>query len=225
MQLKTPGGQFVIPSATLFDSTKISQVGGNAEISGPPGTFTADQVNGNIDYIFSTKDRLAGKYYFQNDPSTAPFAVSQVLGFPQSLKAGSQVFSLENTTVLTPNTTWEQRFGFLRTFANGTTAQQFSPSAFGVNVLGSKFFPGVAIGDVSSPTGQGLNIGPSNNFANAGEFQNHFQVGTNYNWVHGRHTVSFGFSGEYGQLNVINRENEVANFNFSTFADFATGTM
>src|SRR5258708_6385254 len=169
LQLKTPSGQFVIPSATLFDSTKISQVACHAEISRLPGTFTADQVNANIDYIFSTKDRLAGKYYFQNDPSTAPFAVSQVLGFPQSLKAGSQVFSLENTTVLTPNATWEQRFGFLRTFANGTTAQQFSPSAFGVNVLGSKFFPGVAIGDVSSPTGQGLNIGPSNNFANAGD--------------------------------------------------------
>jgi Carboxypeptidase regulatory-like domain len=225
LQLKTPGGQYVIPSATLFDPTKISQVNGNAEISGPPGTFNADQVNGNIDYIFSTKDRLAGKYYFQNDPSTSPFAVSQVLGFPQSLRAGSQVFSLENTTVLTPNTTWEQKIGFLRAFANGITAQQFNPSVLGVNVLGSKFFPGIAIGNASSPTGNGLNIGPSNNFANAGEFQNHFQVGTNYNWVHGRHTVSFGFSGEYGQLNVINRENEVANFNFSTFADFATGTM
>ena len=225
MQLKTPSGQYVVPSATLFDQTKISQVGGNAEISGPPGTFKADQVNGNIDYLFGTKDRLAGKYYFQNDPSTSPFAVSQVLGFPQSLKAGSQVFSLENTTVLTPNTTWEQRFGFLRAFANASTAQQFDPSVLGINLLGSKFFPGFAIGNANSPTGLGLNIGPANNFANAGEFQNHFQVGTNYNWVHGKHTVSFGFNGEYGQLNVINRENEVASFNFSTFTDFATGTM
>src|ERR1700730_15651787 len=225
LQLKTSSGQYVVPSATRFNPADISIVGGNAEISGPPGTFNADQVNGNIDYIFSTKDRLAAKYYFQNDPSTSPFAVSQVFGFPQSLRAGSQVFSLENTTVLTPNTTWEQKFGFLRAFANATTTQQFGPSALGINVLGSKFFPGIAIGNAGSPTGNGLNIGPSNNFANAGEFQNHFQVGTNYNWVHGRHTVSFGFSGEYGQLNVINRENEVANFNFSTFTDFATGTM
>lgn len=225
LQLKTPNGQFVVPSATVFDSTKISQLGGNAEISGPPGTFKADQVNGNIDYFFSTKDRLAGKYYFQNDPSTSPFAVSQVLGFPQSLSAGSQVFSLENTTVLTPNTTWEQRFGFLRAFANATTAQGFSPSVLGINLLGSEFFPGFSIGNANSPTGFGLNIGPANNFANAGEFQNHFEVGTNYNWVHGRHTVSFGFNGAYGQLNVINRENEVASFNFSTFTDFATGTM
>ena len=205
LQLKSPNGQFIVPSATRFNVTDISTVGGNAEISGPPGTFNADQVNGNIDYIFSTKDRLAGKYYFQNDPSTSPFAVSQVLGFPQSLRAGSQVFSLENTTVLTPNATWEQKIGFLRAFANAATTQQFSPSAVGVNVLGSKFFPGFAIGNAGSPTGNGLNIGPSNNFANAGEFQNHFQVGTNYNWVHGRHTVSFGFSGEYGQYFRVQR--------------------
>src|ERR1700686_307876 len=94
LQLKTPGGQYVVPSATRFTPTDISTVGGNAQISGPPGTFNADQANGNIDYIFSTKDRLAAKYYFQNDPSTSPFAVSQVLGFPQSFRAGRQEFSL-----------------------------------------------------------------------------------------------------------------------------------
>src|SRR6202166_32162 len=225
LNAKGTNGKIIVPSATVTDPNLISSLGGNAQDSGPPSTFSADQVNGNVDYLFSTKDRLAAKYYFQNDPSTSPFAVSQVLGFPQSLRAGSQVFSLENTTVLSPNTTWEQKIGFLRAFANATTTQQFSPTVLGVNVLGSKFFPGIAIGNAGSPTGLGLNIGPSNNFANAGEFQNHFQVGTNYNWVHGRHTVSFGFSGEYGQLNVINRENEVASFNFSTFTDFATGTM
>src|SRR6516225_452132 len=197
MQLKTPSGQYVVPSATLFDQTKISQVGGNAEISGPPGTFKADQVNGNIDYLFSTKDRLAGKYYFQNDPSTSPFAVSQVLGFPQSLRAGSQVFSLENTLVLTPNTTWEQRFGFLRAFANASTAQQFDPSVLGINLLGSKFFPGFAIGNANSPTRLVLNIGPANKLANPREFQNHSQVSTNYNFVHVKHTVSSGFNCEY----------------------------
>jgi hypothetical protein len=225
LQAKTSGGKFIVPSATVFDSGKIASLGGNAEISGPPSTFKADQINGNIDYLFSTKDRIAAKYYFQNDPSTSPFAVSQVLGFPQSLRAGSQVFSLENTMALTPNTTWEQRIGFIRFFANAATNQQFKPSILGINLLGSQFFPGFAIANAGSPTGNALNIGPANNFANAGEFQNHFQLATSYNWVHGKHTLSFGFSGDYGQLNVINRENEVANFNFTSFADFATGTM
>jgi hypothetical protein len=225
LQAKSSNGKFIVPTPTVTDPAQIQVLGGNALISGPPSTFTADQVNGNIDYIFSDKDRLAGKYYFQNDPSASPFAVSQVLGFQQSLRAGSQVFSLDNTTVLTSNTTWEQRIGFIRQFANATTTQQLSPSALGVNLFGSKFFPGFTIRNAGSGTFNELRIGPANNFANAGVFQNHFQAATNYNWAFGHHTFSFGFSGDYGQLNVVNRENQVATFNFSNFANFATGTM
>jgi Carboxypeptidase regulatory-like domain/TonB dependent receptor len=222
---KTPGGQFVIPSASKFDVAQIGSLGGNALNQGAPSTFKADQVNGNVDYLFSEKDRIAAKYYFQNDPSTSPFAVSQVLGFAQSLKAGSQVFSLDNTTVLTPNTTWEQRIGFVRQIANATTDQQLTPSSININLLGSRFFPGIAIGNNGSPTANGLRIGPANNFANAGVFQNHFQGGSTYNWVHGHHTISFGIDADYGQLNVINRENDVATFNFNTFSNFLTGTF
>lgn len=140
LQAKTSNGQFLIPSASVFNPTLIGTLGGNALNSGPPSTFSADQVNANIDYVFNANDRLAGKYYFQNDPSTSPFAVSQVLGFAQSLQAGSQVFSLDNTTVLTPNTTWDQRIGFIRQVANATTGQQIAPSDVGINILGARFF-------------------------------------------------------------------------------------
>lgn len=225
MNAKGPNGKFIVPSATITDPNLIQTLGGNAFEAGPPSTLKADQVNGNIDYLFSTKDRLAGKYYFQNDPTTSPFAVSQVLGFPQTLHAGSQVFSLDNTTSLTSNATWEQRIGFVRQFANASTTQQLTPSDVGINLLGSKFFPGFTLRNAGSGNFNELRIGPANNFANAGVFQNNFQVGTNYTWSVGRHNISFGFDGNYGQLNVINRENQVATFSFSNFANFLTGTI
>src|SRR6202049_1919418 len=225
LNAKGANGKFIVPSATIADPNLIQSLGGNAQESGPPSTFSADQVNGNVDYMFSTKDRLAAKYYFQNDPSTSPFAVSQVLGFPQTLHAGSQVFSLDNTVSLTSNTTWEQRIGFIRQFASATTTQQLTPSDVNINLLGSKFFPGFSITNAGSGNFNGLRIGPANNFANAGVFQNHFQAGTNYNWSVGRHTISFGFNGDYGQLNVLNRENQVATFTFRNFANFLTGNM
>jgi Carboxypeptidase regulatory-like domain len=227
MQAKGPNGKLLIPSQNITDPNTINIFGGNAFEIGPASTFKADQVNGNVDYLFSTKDRLAGKYYFQNDPSTNPFAVSQVAGFPQTLHAGSQVISLDNTVSLTPNATWEQRFGFARQIANATTTQQLTgltPASLGINLLGGTIFPGITI---SRPSGSGndLGIGPANNFANAGAFQNHFQGSTNYNWIVGRHTISFGFAWDYAQLNVLNRENQVASFNFSSFANFLTGTL
>lgn len=225
LNAKTANGQFIVPPQNITDPNQIQVLGGNAIESGPPSTFKADQVNGNVDYLFSTKDRLAGKYYFQNDPSTSPFAVSQVPGFPQSLKAGSQVFSLDNTISLTSNTTWEQTIGFIRQLANASTSQALTPSDVKVNVLGGQFFPGFTISNAGSGNFNELRIGPANNFANAGVFQNHFQAGTTYNWVHGRHTVSFGFSGDYGQLNVLNHENQVASFTFRNFANFLTGNM
>ena len=225
LQAKAPGGQLLIPSQNITDTARISLLGGNAIETGPPSTFNADQVNANIDYLFNTKDRLAAKYYFQNDPSTSPFAVSQVPGFPQTLHAGSQVFSLDNTTSLTPNTTWEQRIGFIRQLANASTTQQLSANSLGINLLGSQLFPGFSLSNAGSGNNKGLDIGPANNFANAGVFQNHFEVATNYNWTVGRHTLSFGFNGDYGQLNVINRENQVAIFNFSSFKNFLTGNL
>src|SRR5580704_11354062 len=69
LQAKLPNGQFIIPNATVFNPASVATLGGNALEQGPPSTFNADQVNGNIDYVFSTKDRIAAKYYFQNDPS------------------------------------------------------------------------------------------------------------------------------------------------------------
>src|SRR5690348_532122 len=233
LQAKTPDGKLVVPSQNIFDAANCGTannppcesdvLGGNAAEQGPPSTFRADQFNANIDYDFDAKDRLSGKYYYQRNPSTSPFAVSQVLGFPQSLQAGSQVFSLDNTTSLSPNTSWEQRIGFIREIANASTGQQLSPSGIGINLLGSPFFPGFTIGNVFN--GNDLRIGPANNFANAGVFQNQFEGGSTYSWIHGKQNLSFGFVFDYGQLNVVNRENQVSTFNFRNFANFLTGTL
>jgi carboxypeptidase family protein len=233
-------GQFLIPSQSLATSAANGETTGqrfNSEIRGPASTFKANQVNGNVDYNFSSSDRLAAKYYFQRDPTGAPFAVSSVVGFPESLQAGSQVLSLDNTTVLTPNTTWEQRFGFIRQIANATTTQPFTPGSVGITLPGGQLFPGINIGNadagafqssgatIGAFSGNTLAMGPSTNFANAGVFQNQFEGSSKYNWVLGRHTMSFGGTFDYAQLNVKNRENNVAIFHFNDMADFLTGTL
>ncbi|MGB0010611.1 MAG: TonB-dependent receptor [Candidatus Sulfotelmatobacter sp.] len=236
LQAKAPGGQYIIPSANAPTGESGTQAY-NSFVKGPSSQFNATQVNGNIDYNFGAKDRLAGKYYFQEDPTTIPFAVSQVLGFPQTMHAGSQLFSLDNTTIFTPNATWENRYGFVREVANATTAQSLKPSDVGLNLLGSSFFPGITIsnadvgaalasgGTITPGNGNQMSIGPSTNFANAGIFQNEHEGSSAFHWVRGRHSLSFGGIFDYMQLNVENRENQVANFSFNSFGDFLTGTL
>jgi hypothetical protein len=223
LQTKTPQGTFLIPSATTTGATPVN--GHTAAVQGPRATFQADQFNANVDYNFSSKDRLTEKYYFQRDPTTSPFATSQVLGFPQTLNAGSQALSIFNTTILSPNFTWVQKVGFIRERAFAQTSQPFGPSQFGINIFGSKIFPGITIsnGDANSDS---LGIGPSGSpFANAGVFQNQFSFGSNASWVHGRHTISFGTNWDHTQLNIINKSNQAANLTFATFPDFLTGTL
>jgi hypothetical protein len=240
-QAKTKSGQFIIPSEdqSSIGGTENSEEEYNSGVRGAPSTFKADQANGNIDYNFSSSDRLAAKYYFQNDPTGAPFAVSQTVGFPQQLKAGSQVFSLDNTTIVSPNATWEQRFGFIRQIASASTGQPFGPSGIGLTLPGGELFPGITVenadtgacltADCSSTVpvllGNDLKIGPSTNFANAGIAQNLWEGSTKYNWVLGQHTLSFGLTYDYAQLNVDNRENDVALLTFRDMEDFVTGTL
>ena len=226
LQAKNQDGSFFIPSSQL----PAVENAHTATIQGPSATFRADQINGNIDYVFSDKDRFAGKYFFQHAPATNPFAVSQLNGSEQSLNAGSQALSLTNTRVVTPNFTWEQRVGFIRERAFATTAQPFGPSNIGgsgqsISIFGSEFLPGITIKD-GDANGDVLGIGANGSaFANAGLFQNQFELASSVNWVHGRHTISTGVNWDHSQLNVINKNNQVAGLGFNTFADFVTGTL
>ena len=111
-------------------------LGYDAVVQGPNAKSNVDQGIANIDYVVSDMDRLTGKYYVQNNPTSNPFgAVGDLLGFAQQLQAGSQVASINNTTVLGPSLTWQQHAGFTRLRAYANTGQQFTPSDFGMNLL------------------------------------------------------------------------------------------
>jgi hypothetical protein len=225
MNAKNSQGQYLVPSQNILNQNQITTLGYDALVQGPSSTFNADQVNANIDYLFSQKDRLAGKYYFQNNPTVAEFAIASTLGFPQTLHAGSQVFSLDNTYTVSPTLTWEQRFGFIREVANSQLSQALSPSDAGITLPGvaQKNFPGITIENADDFTFNKLFVGASSNFSNAGVVQNQFEGATSLNWIKGKHTLSFGFNWDYGQLNILNRENEVANITFKNFVTFLEG--
>ena len=236
MQYKLPNGQFLVPNPTITDPTKEVNGTANAVIQGSAARFTADQYTGDIDYDFGAKDRLAAKYYFQRDPNSSPFAASAVQGFTKTLNAGAQVLSLNNTTLLAPNLTWDQRVGFIRQSAYANTAQQISPSSVGINIFGGKTFPGIRIDTADQGTaGSGvgnfnhfLTIGPggdSATFSNAGVYQNQFEAASNLNWVHGRHLIATGFNWDYNQLNIINHNDQLAKVETFTFSDFLLGNL
>jgi Carboxypeptidase regulatory-like domain len=225
LQAKLPNGQYLIPSAALPASSATS-LGYDAIVKGPNAQSDVDQGIAGIDYVVNDKDRLGAKYYVQNDPTTNPFGAAGVLlGFPQQLSAGSQVASLNNTTILAPNLTWEQRAGFTRLKAYAQTSQAFTPNDFGINLLGSTTFPEIEISSADPTVDYGLQFGPASSFGDAGMYQNQWELSTTLNWVKGRHTLAFGGLWDHTELNIINNNNNTDTIAFKTFLNFVEGAV
>ena len=226
MNKKLPNGQYLVPTPSITDPTTATSLGYDAILNGPPATFTVDQFNGNIDYNFSSTDRLAGKYFYQRNPTVTPFPPEGgLLGFPQTLHAGSQALSLTNTVVLGPTATWDLKAGFIREGAFANISQALTAQDAGINLFGTTAFPGIQINTADSSIGNGMTVGSSSPFANAGVYQNQYEVGSNLNWVRGKHTFSFGADYSRTQLNVLNENNEVATIVANDFATFLEGQL
>ncbi len=144
LNYKLPNGQYLVPSAD--GQTPSVNFPENAIV---PGTalFVADQAVANLDWNVSGKDTVYLKYYYQHDPTIAPYAYSSFAGFSQHLDAGSQVFSIGNTQTLKPNLSLSEVFGFIREKVYSTVDQPFTPQQMNINTFGSNIFPGITIVD------------------------------------------------------------------------------
>jgi hypothetical protein len=230
--VKGEPGKWLIPNAqnvTLSPSQLF-----NAFIPGT-ATFIGDQAVANLDYNATAKDTLALKYYYQHDPTVAPYAYSNVPGFTQHLDAGAQVFSINNTYLIKSNLSTQETLGFLREKLYNTNDQAFGPSnipggsypSASIDTFGSNYFPGVtiihALGNSKVPgVGDSLNIGPgaSAQGSNTGVFQNRLQPSGNAIWQRGKHSIGFGGSYSFTQLNTIDRRpgtGSVASVDLSQF--------
>ncbi len=226
-------GKWLIPN-----DTGVTPTSAHPDNAFLPGTakFLADQAVADLDYNATSKDTLALKYFYQHDPTTAPYAYSDVPGFAQHLDAGAQVFSINNTYLVKPNLSTQETLGFLREKLYSTNEQPFSPQNIpggaSINTFGSTYFPGITIYDVlgsNRPAGSSdsLNIGPnaSGQGSNTGVFQNRLQPSGNALWALGKHTVGFGGSYSYTQLNTIDKRPGTGTIATADLSQFAQGLV
>ncbi|HME35857.1 MAG TPA: TonB-dependent receptor [Candidatus Sulfotelmatobacter sp.] len=233
LNYKLPNGQFLFPSANPNFAPSLN-FPENAFLT-QPAYFISDQAVADIDYQPSSKDTLSLKYYYQHDPTTAPFAYSAVEGFPQRLDAGSQVASITNTQSIRSNLSVAEVFGFIREKVYSTIGQPFSAESVGINNLGSNVFPGITIVDDlgnSSPLNTnfvfnaGTTIGSTaaSQGAFTGIFQNRWMPSANAIWNLGKHTITFGGSFSYTQLNARDERTNQGMIGFVNWDNFLTGS-
>jgi hypothetical protein len=228
LQYQLPNGQYMVPWADgILPSPNFPE---NAVV---PGTayFTADQAVTDLDWNQSAKDTLSLKYYYQHDPSIAPYAYSNVAGFTQNLDAGSQVAALTNTQTLRPNLSLVEVLGILREKVYSTIQQPFTPQQLGINTFGSPYFPGIAIVNIltaDSPVPNdflSFGQGSASQGAFTGVFQNRIMPSANAVWSHGKHTVTFGGSYAHTQLNTRDERTNQGIISSADFSQFLQGLV
>src|SRR5579864_362634 len=270
---KLPNGQYLIPSAnpnsvvsqtvlspnypfnlTPVQNAMIEAFPEDAEV---PGTalFLAHQAVANLDWNPNSSHSFSAKYYYQHDPTVAPYAYSQVAGFSQRLDAGSQVISLSHTQIVKSNLSITEIFGFIREKAFSTMDQPFTPSSFAAaaaqmpeiaaavqsgsitandllihNLSGSNVFPGIGIVNASPifpsyPYSTLIGSGSAGQGAYTGVFQSRFNPSANAIWTLGRHTVTFGGSFAYTQMNTKDLRDQMGMIAAQDFSTFMQGQL
>jgi hypothetical protein len=226
-------GKYLVPSALPnADPNLFSPY--NAFLSGT-SRFTSDQAVADLDWNIGPKDALAAKYYYQHDPNSAPYAYSNVPGFTAHMDVGSQVGSLNNVQTIGTSLSISETVGVLREKAYATNDQPFGPTDVGMSGAFGSYFPGITINDAigdayDSSTGPlygltapSLAIGPDAEYqgSNTGVFQNRIMPSASAIWAKGRHSVSFGGSWSYTQLNTIDHRTGTGNVATPDFVTFA----
>ena len=248
---KQPNGQYLIPSANpgsvIRNSPNSSLITAFPEDAEVPGTalFRAHQSVADLDWNPNSLHSFSAKYYYQHDPTIAPFGYSMVAGFAQHLDAGSQVISLSHTQIVKSNLSINETFGFIREKAYSTIDQPFTPAQFAstcqtltgataadctINTFGSSFFPGISMvfaGSTATPYVYSMNVGAgaASQGAFTGVFQNRFNPSANAIWTLGKHTITFGGSFAYTQLNTRDRRNELGMIASPDFTNFMVGNL
>jgi hypothetical protein len=271
LNYKLPNGQYLIPSAnpnsvadTLFhnggpqtaaQSAMLEAFPENAEV---PGTalFLAHQAVADLDWNPNSSHSFSAKYYYQHDPTIAPYAYSMFAGADQHLDAGSQVLSLSHTQIVKSNLSITEIFGFIREKAFSTLDQPFTPQQFATfaaslpevasalqgggitsddllihNLIStSNIFPGISIVDAgpifpSYPYSTLIGAGAAGQAAFTGVFQNRFNPSANAIWTLGRHTITFGGSFSYTQMNTKDLRNQIGTITAQDFTNLMLGNL
>jgi hypothetical protein len=225
LNAKLPNGQYMIPSSDASSNVFASDQSAFNAVNIGTSRFTADQVDGTLDYDPSQRDHLSLRYFYQHTPTSNPYSVSNTGGFPETEDSGAQVASITNSINLGSRINWSQQLGFSRQKVYSGFAQELSPSSVGINIPGFSKFPGIYLENSAFDGSNGLSMGPSSDFVDAGYFENRLSPSTNAIVTLGAHTLTVGMNYSYNQLNIRNNRVGSAELTISNFPDFLEGRV
>lgn len=197
----------------------------NSNVSGDTGNFVFSGLQDvpenfgtiRLDHRFSDKDGLFGTYLIDDADYTQPDKMDLILTNSHTRR---QTVSIEETHTFGSSLVNAARIGYNR----DKVLNQFTPSA--INPAGGD----LSLGTMPGQSAPRLSIhGIKDEFGgiNSGSYYLHawnsYQFYDDANWIHGAHSIKFGFGIEREQYNPTAFQNPGGRWKFSSIANFLTG--
>jgi hypothetical protein len=208
LNVKLPNGSYYVPGSTNggFQQANYSI----------PSRYTGDQYLANADWIINSKNTLAMRYFFTEDPQVTPFSISNVPGTPSSTYYANTIARAKLTTLITPKFINEVQASLERNIANGSDTAPYTNQQVGITpIVPQETLPPamVIIGAMSIGGTLAPYYGPANQM----------QYSDQISWSHENHTIRAGYEYEFLQWN-LSFASLLRGFLFSPgFADFLVG--
>jgi hypothetical protein len=187
LQVKLPNGQYYVPGSTTggFQQANYSI----------PSIYTGDQYLANGDWLINSRNSLAMRYFFTEDPQVTPFSISTVPGTPSSSYYANTISRVKLTSLVSNSLVNEVFGAFERNVANGSDTAPYTNQQVGITgIVPEETLPpamvivgAMNIGGTLSPF-----YGPANQI----------HVGDQISWSHGKHTIRAGYQFEWLQWNL-----------------------
>jgi Carboxypeptidase regulatory-like domain len=187
LNVKLPGGGYYIPGSTNGGFQQV-----NYSI---PSVYTGDQYLANADWVINSKNTLAMRYFFTEDPQTTPFSISNIPGTPSSTYYANTVSRVKLTTVFSPTLINEVQASLERNIANGFDTAPYTNQQVGITgIVPQETLPPATI--IVGAMNIGGTLAPFYGPATQMQYADHIS------WSHGKHTFRAGFEYEFLQWNL-----------------------
>lgn len=239
-----------IPTANVIPASMISPIAQAMEKNLPPvsnSSLTSNYLygrpvgndvwgfTGRMDYTINSKQQIS-LISTSGDKKFLPcdYGSTSVLPYPYTnctnVDERTTTDIVKHTYTLTPHAVNQLRYGYTRfatPVANRTDGGSITASSLGIGNLpegqASTTFPGVSFsGGVDNPTGFSAPTGQH-------EAVNTYTIGDEFQWVHGRHSFTFGGTYQWLQFNqsAADSVSKPVTFTYSnsSTAGFSNGTI
>ena len=172
----------LIPRANFTDSSGAARFVGSA-----PAAVVVDQWTVDVSHKLNDSNLVHGYYAVQRDDRNEPTLLGNTIpGFGDIRRGLRQIFTLNYTHILTPQTVNEARFGFNRISFTGLAGAPLNPADFGIRngINRSGALPQINVAG-------GLNFGGPPQVP-AGRGDTSFVASDTLSHLRGRHSIKLG---------------------------------